>query len=77
MKITPLGLPGAYQVEPSPYQDSRGLFLEWFRGDLLATELGHELAWMQANLSTSRAGVIRGIHVTAIPPGQAKIALPV
>ncbi len=72
MKITPLELAGAFEVQPSPYSDHRGSFQEWYRGDQLAGFLGHVPTWVQANLSTSRAGVIRGVHVTAIPPGQAK-----
>ncbi len=73
MKITPLELPGAYEVQPSPYADDRGSFLEWYRADHLAPHLGFTPRWTQANLSTSRAGVVRGVHVTAIPPGQAKL----
>jgi len=72
VKITPLELPGAFEVRPSPYSDERGSFLEWYRGDQLATHLGFTPRWVQANASTSRAGVIRGVHVTTIPPGQAK-----
>jgi dTDP-4-dehydrorhamnose 3,5-epimerase len=72
VKITPLELPGAFEVRPSPFSDDRGSFLEWYRSDQLAAHLGFTPRWVQANASTSRAGVIRGIHVTAIPPGQAK-----
>jgi dTDP-4-dehydrorhamnose 3,5-epimerase len=72
MKITPLALDGAYEVVPSPLSDHRGTFLEWLRTDHLATHLGFTPGWVQANLSTSRLGVIRGLHVTAVPPGQAK-----
>jgi dTDP-4-dehydrorhamnose 3,5-epimerase len=72
VKIVALELPGAYEVQPTPFADHRGSFLEWYRGDQLAAVLGREPRWAQANLSTSRAGVIRGVHVTGIPPGQAK-----
>ncbi len=72
MKVTPLELPGAYVVQPTPLRDDRGSFLEWYRGDELAGHLGFDPGWAQANMSTSRAGVVRGIHVTTIPPGQAK-----
>ena len=33
---------------------------------------GRQLTLAQANCSTSNHGVIRGIHFTAVPPGQAK-----
>ncbi len=72
MKVTPLEIGGAYEVVPVTYADPRGSFLEWYRADQLVAHLGHELQWVQANLSTSAAGVIRGCHVTDVPPGQAK-----
>lgn len=52
--------------------DSRGVFLEWYRFDRLAAEVGHPLRLAQANISTSVAGVVRGVHFADVPPGQAK-----
>jgi dTDP-4-dehydrorhamnose 3,5-epimerase len=72
VKITPLALPGTFEIAPSQFVDGRGTFLEWLRVDHLATHLGFTPGWVQANLSTSALGVIRGIHVTTVPPGQAK-----
>jgi dTDP-4-dehydrorhamnose 3,5-epimerase len=72
MKILPLSIEGAFEITPEPHGDSRGTFLEWYRFDVLASVVGHRLELAQANLSTSAAGVIRGIHVADVPPGQAK-----
>lgn len=72
MKIRPLAIEGAFEVTPAQHADSRGLFLEWYRFDQLAAEVGHPLRLAQANISVSAAGVVRGIHYADVPPGQAK-----
>lgn len=72
MKIRPLSIEGAYEITPVLRGDRRGLFLEWYRFDLLAAEIGHPLRLAQANMSVSVAGVVRGIHFADVPPGQAK-----
>ena len=72
MKIDPLGIDGAFVVTPVQRADSRGVFLEWYRFDQLAAELGHPLRLAQANISVSARGVVRGIHFADVPPGQAK-----
>jgi dTDP-4-dehydrorhamnose 3,5-epimerase len=70
--MEPLGIDGAWVLKPRIHQDERGSFLEWFRGDEFAADLGHRLNVAQANCSVSRRGVIRGIHFADVPPGQAK-----
>jgi dTDP-4-dehydrorhamnose 3,5-epimerase len=73
VQIQPLGIEGAYQITPVRHADDRGEFLEWFRADRLAEHAGDgATTWAQANLSTSRAGVVRGAHFTVVPPGQSK-----
>ncbi|TDE16094.1 dTDP-4-keto-6-deoxy-D-glucose epimerase [Jiangella asiatica] len=66
------GIEGAWQVTPRQFGDDRGVFLESFRGDLLAAHVGHRLDVVQTNLSVSAAGVLRGLHYADIPPSQAK-----
>jgi len=72
MKIQPLTIEGAFEVIPSPHHDARGIFVEWYRFDVLADAIGHPLSLAQANLSTSARDVVRGIHFADVPPGQAK-----
>lgn len=72
MEYRELAVAGAYEVTPRVHADDRGAFLEWFRDAPFAAALGHPLALAQANLSVSRAGVVRGIHFADVPPGQAK-----
>jgi dTDP-4-dehydrorhamnose 3,5-epimerase len=72
VQIRELSVPDAYEVTPVQRRDDRGVFLEWYRFDLLAETIGHPLDLRQANTSVSRKGAIRGIHFADIPPGQAK-----
>jgi dTDP-4-dehydrorhamnose 3,5-epimerase len=59
-------------VTPSQHADDRGVFLEWFRADEIERVTGRSFTLRQANLSSSRRGVARGIHFSDVPPGQAK-----
>jgi dTDP-4-dehydrorhamnose 3,5-epimerase len=72
VQIEQLAGPGSFVFSPTVFADERGSFLEWFRADLLEQYAGRPLNLAQANWSTSRRGVIRGIHYADDPPGQAK-----
>lgn len=72
MEIRELAVPGAYEITPRQFGDPRGRFLEWFKSEPLEDAIGHPLALVQANLSVSAAGVLRGIHFADVPPGQSK-----
>ncbi|YAL84087.1 dTDP-4-dehydrorhamnose 3,5-epimerase [Dermacoccaceae bacterium W4C1] len=72
MEITPLDIDGAYLVTPRVFGDSRGVFLESFRGDKLAEHLGHRPDIVQTNVSVSSRGTVRGVHFADVPPSQAK-----
>jgi dTDP-4-dehydrorhamnose 3,5-epimerase len=70
--MDPLSIEGAWAYTPTIRSDSRGSFLELFRGGEFLAALGYRLEVAQANCSVSRRGVIRGIHFADVPPGQAK-----
>lgn len=72
MRWRELGIEGAWEITPEQHADDRGVFLETFRADLLAERTGRRFELAQANTSVSAAGVVRGIHLTSVPPGQAK-----
>jgi dTDP-4-dehydrorhamnose 3,5-epimerase len=67
-----LSIDGAWTFSPRQFPDHRGAFLEAFRGEEFAADLGYQLEVAQVNCSVSRRGVIRGIHYADVPPGQAK-----
>lgn len=72
MQVRELSVPDAYEFTPVQRSDERGLFLEWYRFDVLEEAVGHPLDLRQANTSVSSRGVVRGIHFADVPPGQAK-----
>lgn len=72
MQIRELSIPDSYEITPIQRSDDRGVFLEWYRHDLLEDAVGHSLDLRQANTSVSKRGVVRGVHFADIPVGQAK-----
>ncbi len=72
MQIRPLAIEGAFEITPVQHADPRGVFLEWFKAESFADAVGHPLELAQANCSVSAKGVVRGIHFSDVPPGQAK-----
>ena len=72
MQFRELSIPDAFEITPILRSDERGVFLEWYRFDLLAEVVGHPLDLRQANTSVSKRGTVRGIHFADIQPGQAK-----
>lgn len=72
MQTRPLRIDGAWEFTPKAFGDDRGVFLEWFKADVVRDAIGHELRIAQANQSVSARGVVRGIHFAAVPPSQAK-----
>ena len=72
MSFRELKIAGAYEYTPRQFGDDRGVFFEWFKSSAFTDAVGRPLALEQANCSVSAAGVLRGIHFTDTPPGQAK-----
>ena len=67
-----LSLPGVFLAKPTVHSDERGTFQEWFKASTFEEATGFPLDMQQGNLSTSRRGVVRGLHYADVPPGQAK-----
>lgn len=72
MDLTPLGIQGAWLAESPIWKDNRGHFREWFKRDEVLSKTGIDFFVQQANISQSQRGVIRGIHYSLAPEGQAK-----
>ena len=75
MEITPLSIAGAFAITNTVHGDERGEFVEWFRADRLKNATGVYFSTIQANLSVSQKGTLRGIHFADVPPGQAKYVM--
>jgi len=72
VEVRELSIPGAFVLESPVWADERGYFREWFKRDDLE-EIGVNFPIHQANLSMSRRGVVRGLHYSLAPEGQAKL----
>jgi len=72
MEIRELAVPGAWEFTPTLRGDERGIFLESFKASEFEKAVGRPFDLLQVNTSISAAGVLRGIHYTETPPGQAK-----
>ena len=73
-EIVATGLPGVFRVTPPRFGDARGYFSEvWSRASL--AESGLDLpAFVQDNVSLSRAaGTLRGLHFQTPPKAQGKL----
>lgn len=61
MKVIDTPLPEVKVIEPDVFTDDRGFFLEtWNRGRY--ADVGLPAEFRQTNLSSSRRGVLRGLH---------------
>lgn len=72
MKLTPLGIEGAWIAESTLWNDHRGFLREWFKFEEVYRATGIDFSIQQANISQNQSGVIRGIHYSLVPEGQAK-----
>jgi dTDP-4-dehydrorhamnose 3,5-epimerase len=75
VEIIPLSIAGAFEIKNVVYPDARGEFVEWFRADTIKSTTRIDFSTMQANLSLSQRGTLRGIHFADVPPGQAKYVM--
>ena len=66
-------LAGCALLKPLVREDARGYFLESFRTDLFEQLMGHSFTVVQQNESSSRYGVVRGLHWQIPPHAQAKL----
>lgn len=71
MKVTPLEIEGVLFIEPKVFGDDRGFFLETWSQERYS-EAGAPSRFVQDNLSKSRRGVLRGLHLQN-PHGQGKL----
>lgn len=73
MEMRELAVPDAHLLTPHRMDDPRGTFFELYRSSILEQALNRPFRVAQINFSTSRRGILRGVHATITPPGQAKI----
>jgi dTDP-4-dehydrorhamnose 3,5-epimerase len=72
MTLRELSISGSYLVAHKVFPDDRGIFREWFRSEEMVA-IDNNFSVKQANFSKSKKNVIRGIHYSLAPSGQAKV----
>jgi dTDP-4-dehydrorhamnose 3,5-epimerase len=72
MSISALEISGCFLIHQKVFSDNRGFFREWFRSSEIS-EIDPKFSIEQANFSHSKKGVIRGLHYSIAPEGQAKV----
>lgn len=73
MKITKTNLDGCIVITPQFFGDNRGEFVLNFNKKDLEESLGQEIDFVIENQSTSKYGVIRGLHLQKKEFAQAKL----
>ncbi|MBQ47573.1 MAG: dTDP-4-dehydrorhamnose 3,5-epimerase [Zetaproteobacteria bacterium] len=70
MIVSETKIPGVKVIEPKVFGDDRGFFMETWQGSRYH-EMGIKTDYVQDNLSYSRKGVLRGLHLqNPMPQGK-------
>ncbi|MER5275594.1 dTDP-4-dehydrorhamnose 3,5-epimerase [Streptomyces sp. NPDC002809] len=72
MQVRQLAVPGSFEFTPQHHRDHRGVFVSPMEEPAFVEAVGHGFHVAQTNQSRSAKGVLRGVHFTTTPPGQAK-----
>ena len=72
MEVKQYALAGLVEFVPRVFTDDRGVFFETFSARLMA-QAGAGADWVQDNQSSSKKGVLRGLHFQRPPHAQAKL----
>jgi len=72
VKLEPRQVHGLYVLASPVWGDDRGFFREWFKLPDFSGA-GVDFHAQQANLSVSSRDVVRGLHYSLAPEGQAKV----
>ncbi|MEP2671229.1 MAG: dTDP-4-dehydrorhamnose 3,5-epimerase [Cyclobacteriaceae bacterium] len=72
MEIKPTSIKGLVEIIPKVFPDPRGWFYEFYK-DVSFSEIDSSVKFVQENISFSKKGVIRGLHLQLAPFAQAKL----
>jgi dTDP-4-dehydrorhamnose 3,5-epimerase len=73
MTLTPTPLKDCFILEPSIFEDERGIFIETFNKENYNKITGLNTTFLQDNQSMSKRGVLRGLHYQKGEFAQAKL----
>ncbi|PIJ55089.1 dTDP-4-dehydrorhamnose 3,5-epimerase [Erwinia aphidicola] len=73
MNVIKTDIPDVIIFEPNVFGDDRGFFYESFNQRLFDEAVGYEVNFVQDNHSSSKSGVLRGLHFQYPPYSQGKL----
>ena len=73
MKFNKTDIDGCYVITYDTYVDERGYFAVPYNKDILNSNVGYEVEFIQDNMSYSHLGTIRGLHFQTGGYEQAKL----
>lgn len=73
MNVIRTEIPDLLIFEPRVFEDERGWFMESFNQKVFDEAVGHHVEFVQDNHSTSKRGVLRGLHYQLPPFAQGKL----
>ena len=73
MKLEKTNLEDCFILSPKVFEDERGTFSETFNAKKFLDQTGIAVTFVQDNQSTSKYGVVRGLHFQTGVHGQAKL----
>jgi dTDP-4-dehydrorhamnose 3,5-epimerase len=73
MKVIESPLKGCFILEPTIFEDERGLFFEAYQKIRFEQTIGKKVDFVQDNISISKKGVLRGLHFQKGDSAQAKL----
>ena len=73
MKLEKTNLEDCFILSPKVFEDERGTFSETFNAKNFLDQTGIAVTFVQDNQSTSKYGVVRGLHFQTGVHGQAKL----
>jgi len=71
-KLSKTDIPGVLVIEPHAFADNRGFFMEYYNKDEYA-KIGFNEVFIQDNHSSSKKGVVRGLHYQLNPNPMGKL----
>jgi dTDP-4-dehydrorhamnose 3,5-epimerase len=72
MQVKETGISGLVELTPSVFPDDRGWFFEFYKEDVLKKH-AIPTRFPQENMSYSKKGVVRGLHLQRPPYAQGKL----
>ena len=73
MKCSNLEINDVFLLEPIKHSDERGYFMESYNQRTFNEQVGGKIEFVQDNISFSKKGVLRGIHLQTDPFAQGKL----